>query len=62
MINGDKIKFTKVNIKGNRRLAVSQKVMGLPAIIIYINGEKIEQISGEDATAESLEQAIKKYS
>lgn len=45
---GDKIKFASLNIKGARRLAISQKVMGLPAMIIYKNGEILSRISPED--------------
>ncbi|PID27955.1 MAG: thiol reductase thioredoxin [Candidatus Cloacimonadota bacterium] len=45
---GDKIKFASLNIKGARRLAISQKVMGLPAMIIYKNGEILDRMSPED--------------
>jgi len=45
---GDKIKFASLNIKGARRLAISQKVMGLPAMIIYKNGEIFNRVSPED--------------
>ncbi|NLJ79040.1 MAG: thioredoxin, partial [Tissierellia bacterium] len=36
---GDKVKFTSLDITKARRLAIGQKVMGLPAIIIYKDGE-----------------------
>lgn len=58
---GDKIKFAKLNIKGNRRLAIAQKVMGLPAVVFYENGEKKEQLGGEGLTAEQIEEAIQKF-
>jgi len=45
---GDKIKFASLNIKGARRLAISQKVMGLPAMIIYKDGEILSRVSPED--------------
>ena len=32
---GDKIKFTSLNTSGNRRLAIAQKVLGLPTMIMY---------------------------
>ena len=37
---GDKIKFASLNTTGARRLAISQKVLGLPTLVIYKNGEK----------------------
>ena len=37
---GDKIKFASLNIGGARRLAIAQKVLGLPTMIIYKGGEK----------------------
>lgn len=41
----DKIKFASLNIGGSRRLAISQKVLGLPTMIIYKNGEKVNTIT-----------------
>lgn len=58
---GDKVKFTKLNIKGNRRLAMGQQVLGLPSIVFYVDGEKDAHLSGEDLTAEEIEEAIKNY-
>lgn len=36
--------FAEVNIQGNRRLAMREKVMGLPTILFYKNGEKIDEL------------------
>ena len=58
---GDKIKFTGLNITKARRLAISQKVMGLPVMAIYQNGQKVEEVVKEDATEENIENMIKKY-
>ncbi len=58
---GKSMKFCKLNIKGNRRLAIAQKVMGLPAVVFYRDGEKLEQLGGEDLSAEEIETAIKKH-
>lgn len=44
----DKVKFTSLNIKGARRLAISQKVMGLPAMIMYSQGEIMGRISPDE--------------
>ncbi|HPF44505.1 MAG TPA: thioredoxin family protein [Syntrophomonadaceae bacterium] len=56
-----KIKFCSVDTSGNRRLAISQKVLGLPAILFYKGGEKIDEISGQEIAAEDIEEKIRKY-
>ncbi|MBC8591460.1 thioredoxin TrxA [Wansuia hejianensis] len=57
----DKIKFTSLDITKARRLAIGQKVLGLPVIAIYKDGEKVDAVVGDDATEESVEAMIKKY-
>ena len=57
---GDKMKMCKLNTTQNRRLAIGQKVLGLPTFIVYKNGEKIKEISGaENCTPETIENLIK---
>lgn len=51
----DSAKFAKLNIKGNRRLAIGQKVLGLPSIVFYQDGEKVEHLSGDDLEVEDIE-------
>ena len=58
---GDKIKFTKLNTTAARRLAIGQKILGLPVIAIYKGGAKVEELVKEAATPENVEQMIKKY-
>lgn len=58
---GDKIKFTKLNTTAARRLAIGQKILGLPVIAIYKDGAKVEELVKEAATPENVEQMIKKY-
>ena len=60
-VYGDKIKFCKLNTTSARRLAISQKIMGLPVIAIYKDGEKVEELVKDDATPEAVEEMIKKY-
>lgn len=38
---GASIEFTKLNIQGNRRLAIREQVTSLPTILLYQAGEKI---------------------
>lgn len=43
----DTVVFGKVDIKGNRRLAIREKVMGLPSILIYKDGKQLVSFSKE---------------
>ncbi|MBC8589523.1 thioredoxin TrxA [Paratissierella segnis] len=58
---GDKIKFASLDITIARRLAISQKVLGLPVIAIYKDGEKIDSVVADDANPKSVEGMLKKY-
>lgn len=58
---GDKIKFTKLNTTKARRLAISQKILGLPVIAIYKGGEKVDELVKDDATEANIEAMIQKY-
>ena len=60
-VYGDKIKFCALNTTKARRLAISQKVMGLPVIAIYEGGAMIDSLVKDDATPENVEAMIKKY-
>ncbi|MCL2222986.1 MAG: thioredoxin family protein [Oscillospiraceae bacterium] len=55
----DKLKFTKINTMKARRLAISQKVMGLPVMAIYKGGEKVQELVKDDCTEEAIENMIK---
>lgn len=56
-----KMKFCALNTTKARRLAIGQKVLGLPVIAIYKGGEKVEECVKEDATVENIEKMIQKY-
>lgn len=58
---GDKIKFTAINTTKARRLAISQKVLGLPVIAIYKDGVMIDSKVKEEATPESVKAMVEKY-
>lgn len=53
------VKFGKVNIMENRRLAIGQKVLGLPTILIYKDGEKVAELS-KDFSVEDVEAELKR--
>ena len=58
---GDKLKFAALNTSKARRVAIGQKVMGLPVIAIYQNGEKAEELVKDDATADAVKAMVEKY-
>jgi thioredoxin 1 len=49
-----KIKFGKLNVMENRRLAISLKVMGVPTFLFYKGGEQRERITGDSVTIEAI--------
>ena len=55
---GDKLKFTALNTSKARRLSISQKVLGLPVMAIYENGEKTDELVKDDATEANIEAMI----
>ena len=55
---GDKIKFCALNTTKARRLAIAQKVLGLPVIAIYENGVQIASVVKDDATPESVKAMV----
>lgn len=58
---GEGMKFCALNTSKARRLAISQKIMGLPVIAVYENGAMIDSCVKDDATPENVEAMIKKY-
>ncbi|MGO1469490.1 MAG: thioredoxin TrxA [Tissierella sp.] len=59
--HGENIKFASLDITKARRLAIGQKVLGLPVIAIYKDGEKIDSVVGDEATESSIQAMIKKH-
>lgn len=58
---GDKIKFCALNTSKARRMAISQKILGLPVMAIYQGGQKVAECVKDDATPENIEKMILKY-
>ncbi len=46
------IAFGKVNIQGNRRLAMREKVLGLPTVLLYKDGQKVATFAKEFTAAQ----------
>jgi len=57
----DKLKFAKLNTSKARRLAISQKVMGLPVVAIYEGGQKLEELVKDDCTEANIEAMIARH-
>lgn len=59
---GDKIKFTSLNTSSNRRLAIAQRVLGLPTMIMYVNGEKAEVLTPDKISSiADVEEMVKRF-
>ena len=55
---GEKMKFAKLNTMKARRVAISQKVLGLPVTAIYKDGQKVTELVKDDCTEENIEKMI----
>ena len=55
-----KVKFCKLNVAENRRLAISLKVMGVPTFLFYQGGELKERITGNEVTIEAIKERVEK--
>ena len=58
---GASMKFASLNTTKARRVAIGQKILGLPVTAIYKDGAKVEELIKDDCTEESIEAMIKKY-
>ena len=55
------LKFTSLNTTKARRLAIGQKILGLPVMAIYKEGQKVEELVKDDATEEAIQKMVEKY-
>jgi thioredoxin 1 len=56
---GNEIKFVKLNTSGARRLAIAQKVLGLPTVTLYKVGQKLSELTKDEAVKANIEAMIK---
>ena len=56
-----KAKFVKFNTSQARRVAIAQRVLGLPTVGIYKGGQKLEEVTKEAATKENIEAMILRH-
>lgn len=50
-----KAKFCELNTSKARRVAISQKVLGLPTILLYKDGQKIAEVTGKEASKAAIQ-------
>ncbi len=43
---GGKVKFVKLDVDDNSNLAVQYGVMGVPTLILFVNGSPVQRLSG----------------
>ena len=58
---GDKLKFTSLNTTKARRLAIGQKILGLPVMAIYKDGKQVEALVKDECTQDSITALVEKY-
>jgi thioredoxin 1 len=52
---GDKVKIAKVNIDENPEISIEYNIMTIPAILIYQDGQVVNQLFGIQSEKELLE-------
>ena len=52
------VKFCKLDTTKARRLAIKQRVLGLPTILLYKDGERISEVTKDEATKQNIEKMI----
>ncbi|MBS3978150.1 MAG: thioredoxin [Syntrophomonadaceae bacterium] len=51
-------KFCKLDVTGNRRLAIAEKVLGLPTVSFYKDGKKVAELTKDDVELAAIEAKI----
>jgi thioredoxin 1 len=59
---GSDMKFCKANVTQNLKLAISQRIMVLPTVVLYKDGKKMGHAHGKDASMEGVMKLIGQYS
>lgn len=58
---GGKAKFGKLNTTMERKLAISQRVLGIPTIVFYKNGQRIGELTKDSANRQGIVENILKH-
>lgn len=51
-----KVKFCKLNVAENRRMAMTLKVMSVPTILFFKGGQEVSRLTGDAVTIEAIKQ------
>jgi thioredoxin 1 len=57
----DTATIVKLNTAENRRLAIDQRVMGLPTFVLYSDGQEIERLTGDEVTPRAILQLLQAH-
>jgi thioredoxin 1 len=57
----DTASIVKLNTAENRRLAISQRVMGLPTFALYCAGEEVQRLTGDEVTPKAILDLLQRH-
>ena len=55
------VAFAKLNTSQERRLAISQRVLGLPTIVLYKDGQRLGECTRDSANPEGIKALIEAH-
>lgn len=56
-----KVTFAKLNTSQERRLAISQRVLGLPTVVLYKDGARMGECTKDTANVEGIKALIEAH-
>jgi thioredoxin 1 len=57
----DTATIVKLNTAENRRLAINQRVMGLPTFALYANGQEVQRLTGDEVTPKTILDLLQRH-
>ncbi len=57
----EQLKVVKVDIESNPNIVSNYKVLTIPTLIVFKNGQEVERINGRQMTKRSLEEKIRPH-
>ena len=57
----EKVVFAKLNTTHERRLAISQRVLGLPTIVLYKDGARLAECTRDDANLNGIKNMLEAH-
>jgi len=58
---GGKVHFGKLNTTQERKLAISQRVLGIPTVVFYKDGQRIAELTKDSANRQGIVDHIMKH-